>query len=148
MFQVGHGRPVGDYHCGTMVSGDSERVADYLTRQFPEHDISREWDPSRGVMVFRLVRDGRTMLVELSSEALGEDRGPAWDERLERWGLREKLRQALRLRVTPTGLEALPWKQLASEGSDLEEGLLESFPASDPSSPSSVSSRRTKRRKP
>lgn len=134
----------GDYDTGSMVTKVSAQVGDYLARQFPEHESSREWDPSRGVMVFRLVREGKTMLVELSSEALADDRDSVWSERLDRWGLPERLRKDLRLRVTPSGLETLPWKQLARRGASLEEELLESFPASDPSSRSSVSSRKTK----
>lgn len=117
----------------------TEQVSGYLESRFPSHELTREWDPSSRLFVFRLTDGEKAMLLELSSEVVENADDRPWGERLEEWKLPSQLRDHSRLRITPTGLEPLPWKQLASKEDPLDERVRESFPASDPTPPSSVS---------
>lgn len=114
-------------------------VKTYLETCFPSWDVTHEWDPSHQVAVFRLKERERTMLVELGAELIESSGDLSLVERFEQWDLAEQLRKHLRLQVTSSGLEPLPWKELASKGDPVDEQLRESFPASDPAPPSSVS---------
>lgn len=123
-----------DYHA--RVYG---QVKAYLERSFPSCDVSQEWDASGRSLVFRVAESARTILLELPADVLDNPDFEPWDERLESLQLAAALREHLRVRVTASGLEPLPWRQLAPAEDPIEEQLRESFPASDPAPRSSVS---------
>lgn len=115
-----------------------ERMKAYLEASFPSHAVSWEWDTARRAVVFRIARHGKTMLVELSDEVRGEVGASVWIERIARWDLCSRLREHPRILVTPRGLKPLPWRQLAPQRGVIDEEIRETFPASDASSPSSI----------
>jgi hypothetical protein len=120
-----------------------EKIKRYLQAQFPGNEITEELDASRDVIEIRVHEpDGRTLLAEIASNDTEGPDATTIGRALDRWNLAQALRDDLRVLVTPQGLEALPWKQLAADRDIVEVTSEESFPASDAPGHSAVTPER------